>query len=887
MIKDHGGADRNLPVGIAKKIEDFRSRVRRLKMTEAALWAGLALLSSFLVVFALDRIDDFPNWVRAIATVAAVLTLGVYFPIQFYRWVTKTKSIGYTARILGQKDDAAGDRILSAIELTGDAREYNRSPELTAAAIRQVDEDLANRDFTSALPDTKNRRLRRALALPAVACVAAFIACPEAAMSSLVRWAAPLGSHPRWTFAKTEAIPDTMYVAKGERFTVALHLASDTRWRPETAVAKFRSGATIEAYLENDGYLFDVPACHRDDDVEIAVGDAEISVAVRPLDRPAVTALDLGVRLPDYLGITKETIRDGRSGGISTVEKSRVSATAHMTRALAKASVNGKELPVTADGFTMDGVALDHAAELVFSWTDTYGLEAMQPFTLALRTHPDAAPTVRLDGLKNGAVILSTDTANFKVVASDDFGVRKVGIAWQGIADELDNREPAKGEKILRSAEEPDAAAFDAECAFNAPLFGIKPQELDLRPFAEDALPGRERVYGAPIHVYVLTPEQHMMWLTAQLNQWRDEAIEVRDRESELWETNKALRKLSADELNRPKNRKKLESQAAAEKANGRRLKGLVGSGKELLDQATRNTEFNSNTLDDWAETMKLLENIAQNRMPSVSDLLAKAARASGDTKSTPGVTEQKGDQPTNPGGASEVSKLPNAPTVSDIESTMMQPSGGEGSKAKSSPPPSSLRMPSTLLAGGPQPPPQDQADAPPPETPSQEELDKALAEQKKLLEEFAKVAGQIKEVLANLEGSTFVKRFKAESREHTKIAKSLHDVIRDGFGILAEKPTAKEKTLIPEPARRAEKSSASVGQIQDDLSAFVTRLEGDERQKKFKTVLDEMKKFGATTEIRALKDDVVAKLNGDAACGAEFWADTTDRWAEMLVGPG
>jgi hypothetical protein len=39
--------------------------------------------------------------------------------------------------------------------------------------------------------------------------------------------------------------------------------------------------------------------------------------------------------------------------------------------------------------------------------------------------------------------------------------------------------------------------------------------------------------------------------------------------------------------------------------------------------------------------------------------------------------------------------------------------------------------------------------------------------------------------------------------------------------------------------------------------------------------------------ELRDLAAAVRIALNGQSIAHAEFWADTLDRWAEQLVGPG
>src|SRR5262249_1162024 len=162
--------------------------------------------------------------------------------------------------------------------------------------------------------------------------------------------------------------------------------------------------------------------------------------------------------------------------------------------------------------------------------------------------------------------------------------------------------------------------------------------------------------------VFVMTAEQHMIWMTKQLTAWNDEAREVHERELALYDENLALRALSAEELNRDGNRRRLENQARSERANAQRLSALINTGQGLAGQAARNPEFNAATLDQWAETMKALQDIAASRMPSVANLLSQAAQS----KSAGPVAGVNRLGPRNSGGqaAQNINKLPANPQV-------------------------------------------------------------------------------------------------------------------------------------------------------------------------------------------------------------------------------
>ena len=116
----------------------------------------------------------------------------------------------------------------------------------------------------------------------------------------------------------------------------------------------------------------------------------------------------------------------------------------------------------------------------------------------------------------------------------------------------------------------------------------------------------------------MLNAEQHAIWLTEQLSKWHRQSLDVRDRELQLFEVNKQLRELSADQLNQPETRKQIESQSEAERSNGRRLSNLVTNGEDLIQQAMRNPEFGVGHLEKWAEMLQILKDISNNRMPSL-----------------------------------------------------------------------------------------------------------------------------------------------------------------------------------------------------------------------------------------------------------------------------
>ena len=469
---------------------------------------------------------------------------------------------------------------------------------------------------------------------------------------------------------------------------------------------------------------------------------------------------------------------------------------------------------------------------------------------------------------------------SFKVRAHDDFGVRRVGIEWQGLVDP-NIKTPAHGEKILAAGGN-DKEILDLPGTFAAKGLGIEPQAIAVRVFAEDYKPGRPRTYSAPYTLYVLDPTQHAIWLTEQLSKWHRVALEVRDREMQLHESNKQIRALSAEEMDRPETRKKVENQAAAEKSNGRRLNALTAAGEDLVKQATRNPEFGVGHLEKWAEMLQVLKDISGNRMPSVADLLRQAAQApvavannSPPTEKAPMAGQVRGGKGGKPAEMNPI-KPPHAPmpTVVDAES-QQQPAFEDksGPGAKKNPSSPYLTLAQTTLNGKPT--------ETKPAKDAEPLIEKAVIEQRDLLAEFDKVAEELNKVLANLEGTTLVKRLKAESRAQTKIAGRIDETLGETFGVASArvKPAAAE--LLGQMSAQVGKGSLAVSVIMDDLEAYFERR----KFAKFKAILDDMRKQDVVGGLRQLGDDL-KKENGLSIALCEFWSDNLDRWAEDLVDP-
>ena len=867
-----------LPKTLRDQLFDYRRRVWSIKMIEAVAAAIFGLLVAFLLMFLIDRVWDTPASIRLLLFVSAWVGAAIV-PLAFYRWIWRNRRLEQLARLLGRSHPQIGDQLLGVIELVRSDAEQARSRALCEAAIHQVAQDASRRDFRAAVPNPRHRLWGWLVGAGAACSLGLLAACPDAATNAWRRLLAPWSDTPRYTFAAVQPLPGTMVVAHGEPFAVAARLEAKTAWRPREGVVQLGEQHPITAPLRDGQYEFELPSQIDPGWLDVRIGDSAQRVRVEPTLRPELTSVVADVTLPDYLGRHGTQQKDVRGGAVSLVKGSTASFTAIASRDLKAAEVDGQKRRPQGSKVSSQATRIDGTRTMEFRWQDEFGLAGRAPFLLSINGRDDEAPSMTCENLPRQKVVLDSETLQFKVKAQDDFGVKRIGMEWQGVESAV-VKTPAKGERILAAGGN-DKESLEIAGTFTAKSLGIEPQPVNVRIFTEDYFPGRGRVYSPSYLLYVLSAEQHAIWLTEQLSKWHRQSLEVRDRELQLYETNKQLRSLSPDELDQPEVRRRIENQAVAERTNGRRLANLVGTGEDLVQQAMRNPEFGVGHLEKWAEMLQILKDIAANRMPSVADLLKQAsqsplASASAKRDKTPmaGMVRdtRSGSRPAEPPDAK---KAPAAvPQVVDRESSQQPPdkNAGQPAAAKSAGQPR-LGLPETTLAGkngdGKQ------------SCPTGQKVEEAVAKQQDLLAEFEKIADELNRVLANLEGSTLVKRLKAASRMQYSIAGRMIDQVRDSFGLSAARAPEGAAKVIGELAEQEAKGSHGVSLIMDDMQSYFERR----RFMQFKTVLDEMRKLDVVGNLRQLGDDL-KKENGLSIAQCEYWSDTLDRWADDLVDP-
>ena len=911
----------NLPPRMTDALKRYRRRVWGIKLAEGALAAIFGLVISYLVVFGIDRLVDTPAPLRGVILAVGMVGMVILFPIKYHNWVWRHRRLDGVARLLRYKFPRLSDHVLAIVELAQSGSDQSSSRTLIEAAMRQVDDEVSKHNLGAAVPHPRHRRWAWATGVPLILFVVGLLVVPEASRNAFARWLTPWRDVERYTFAQLEGETELQVVAYAEPFHVEARLKDDSPWKPVSSEAQYTDQTPIVAALEGATYRFQIPPQTKDGHLTLRVGDARRSIPIEPKLRPALTEFVAQVQLPTYLERPDTETKDVRGGTLALVKGSTAILEATATRELAQATLDDRQQRVDGQRIISEPISVDTKNQVRLRWQDRFGLATREPQVLQIEALDDEAPTVGFNKLKNNQVILSNEVIAFEIQVGDDFGVKRIGLEWEGLYHSVSNPNPSNGEKTV-SAGVPTAEAMTVSATFSAERENVRPQSLRLRAFALDYLPGRERAYSPYIALHILTPLEHLKWLTDQLSLWVGAAQEVQDTELQLNQVNRELRNLPPEALDDPTQRKQIQSQAAAERANAARLNSLIEIGKELVEEATKNEEFNPNQLKLWVEILKKLEKIAGERMPSIAELLAQAADAPGQTEVVPPAepSETSEDLPAEgpsspPGGKStdlekadkygpdrvnplegldEIPEDSNSPGGEVSVNRSARPDG-KSAYAPANPTPlvsdfesgfnksekakqgaqvvGGLGIPVTLLKGSGR---DDEAEDTPATT--AELVIQAVQEQQELLDAFAALAADMNTLLRGFENSTFVKRLKAASRRQIDIAVDLNNL--EGFGLQdIETDNRSDRTRL---AERLVAESETVLTLSQDMAAYTARRPSQN----YSRVLDEMQNIGVSRQIQDMAAAINQNFIGQSTIEAEFWGDTLDRWAEQLVDP-
>lgn len=646
-MSDQSSDDRHvIPESLKRQLEVFRKQLWRRKVMESIAMGLIGLFFSYLLIFGLDRVWQTPGWARLLILVGgASLFVGVA-PYWLHRWVWGHRHDGQLARLIAKKFPGLGDRLLGVIELqkqheSGDTL----SPRLRAAAMEVVAAEAKRRELDTALPAERHRKWGLAALALMLLVGTAFVLTPKAGMNALVRWLKPFSEVERYTFTQLERPVRYLAVPYGEAFKVSLKLSKDSEQKPQVAYGQVESQPEITAQVRKNRYDFVFPGQQSTGTITFVIGDLKHRLKIEPMQRPVVTRTMVTVKSPDYMRIPERTV-ELKIGEISAVEGSELQFRLETSRPIASGTygpteISGEmiqsenfkstkgDLKISGISSSLDPLVVGNLPfSLPFSWIDEFGLKGGDNFKIRIDAVRDAPPVAYTQGIDRQKAILPEEVLDFDILCEDDFGLKNTGIEWSSMGSLPGEASAEKGE-ILIAKGGPEKKRINEPASFSPAAFGIGPQRLLLRAFAEDYYPDRGRVYSEPIMIYVLSREDHAQLLKNQFDRAISEMEDLARKELNLLDENQRLERLDGEELQTEEGKQKLAEQDLAEADNIKRMEELTKRMEELMKDTTRNGDIDKETLKKMAGALKSMQELSEKDMPDVRKELQAAEQPS------------------------------------------------------------------------------------------------------------------------------------------------------------------------------------------------------------------------------------------------------------------
>ena len=637
-----------IPPELAARLSVFERRLRGMETATAVLTALAVSLATLAVLAMLDRLTDVGSGARQVLTSGAGLAALGAAGWWLYRWLWRRRDARALARMVQRRYPQLGDRLLSAVELTrADADVAGMSSALLRAALAQVAQDAARCDFRRAVSGRTAHRLGIVTLLVAAGLAFGYALAPEALTRSLLRWLRPATPVERYTFAQWSELPREHVVPLGEPFEIEFGLARDARWRPTRMRARLGERPPMRARFLDGRALFRFPGLMQAATLTARAGDASHRMRIRPQPRPELIALTAHIEWPAYMEREPEQRRVESAplvlpaGARLSFQGETGSRLSHAHRLpdnplhIESRTFRTPERTVEEWTNSTDGRATN-AVALVFSWSDSDGLSAAQPYEARLRWQPDAPPVAELEGAPRTLAALRDETLVFATRGSDDYGLAVLGMEWE---IETTPAEPdavavkrADGEWRLREDATGQATGMEAEARVGLRLLDVRPGEtLTVRAWALDRFPDRARARSAPIRIHVLSDEAHAQQVRrafAELGTRLEDALREEER---LLAAHEALEALDDSALALERAEAMLRRGEEAERANRANVEQIAQNAETLAMEALRNPTLTPRDIQPWLAAAEQLRQTATDEMGPAAEALARA-QAEADT---------------------------------------------------------------------------------------------------------------------------------------------------------------------------------------------------------------------------------------------------------------
>ena len=590
---------------------------------------------SWLLMGFADRIWATTIFWRSIIFFTGLLSaLWAIFNVIIYSF-HYTRQFSWLAKRIRKVFRAKGERLLSIIEITEEDKRGNRSfsAQIFDAAQQKMVQEINSIKIEEVFSWKKIRIPSASVCVIFLIILLAYFSHPGLTKNAFQRWSLPFASIERVTL--TNILNDDakkITILKNEFNTIRFSLSSSSQRRPNYAELIKASDSEFHLISANNGgiYEFNIPPQSKDFSVELIVGDYCKKFSVQSKSRPRLEVLSSLVKFPEYLSLKPKKF-NSLNNQIEVPEHSEITLQGKANREIGKILIsdvkNQFSYNKSSKEFEFNLPKLGQDKKYSLYIMDNFGFAQREPANISFKLQKDLPPSVNLAPLMDTSPVLLFETRKVSFRNEDDFGLSRVYL----------NCSILRGQKKIKDLEiisekfsEIGKRNFELSFPFDPSLFKMEDgDEIVFIATAKDNFPGRELTLSKPLKLRVIGPEKHAEMIRAKVDVIISEISEIaRNQEEIQFET------LTAEEKVRESSEQQLDSKRTAEITDlendqndlANRLNITARNGSDILDEASKNPIFDSETLKDFAATLNEIKETSSGPMRESEKELNSAA---------------------------------------------------------------------------------------------------------------------------------------------------------------------------------------------------------------------------------------------------------------------
>jgi len=414
--------------------------------------AALLLLVADLIF----QLGSIPRLILGIGFSASVVALIIWF---FYAAFLKTSPHLRIARLLEDRDESLGSKLINILQMDDTANDNTKSDLTRSLAHRAIDEataEIGNRDFVSLTKSPTIWKTCKRATVPAMLFFALVLGFFSITRIPLIRYIDPFGDHPAFALTQLEIVTpsdDRLRVIYGESTSIEANYSGH---RPSELFLSVTSGdGETEVLLP----MFPAGENRFVQQIDSVTDDLKIRAQTRT-ERSVSTTRNVGVILnpqivgagfrvtpPEYtriksrklnLALEKET-----SPSLSVLRGSELEFFLQSNRPLSDGAISLKASAPEPSIFSMkagkeekDGenqtasakITATESGRLIFDMRDETGLSTDRELAANLVVTHDLPPAIEITQPGSDGIIVNTFTAKIVFHADDDYGLTKMRI---------------------------------------------------------------------------------------------------------------------------------------------------------------------------------------------------------------------------------------------------------------------------------------------------------------------------------------------------------------------------------------------------------------------------------------------------------------------------